>query len=223
MNKIELKTLSTIVNYEKIITNKHGKFICNETYTDNILTKQSFKRTGEAFHNVSDPEKMHFKYYGDINFEMTFLNYARGNYKELPEQVLIHNLESFKEFDKLYCLWMSMDHNIYSILKKDPVPGMIMHLELWGIDHDLNAAKKFLENDADAIDIKIVANCYENYTISGKHTLKFKYRLNKKLMKKVANFDYFPREIFLKKYIGLEKFKLPDALDRFDEEFSDED
>lgn len=221
MNTVTAKLVKTVLTQEVTIVSKKGTFICTETYEDKKLIRQMFKTT-EFTHNGFEPDNMWFAFYGDASVTDTINTYHRGDYNAMPEPVLIKNLETFDKFDKLYCMWLHMDGNMYVITEPDPLPSL-RRLDIGSKQYDIKKCKKLLLKNKNVFDIKIAENCYANWDICGRHSLHFSFQADRKMTKKIHKEDCLKRDQIIIKHIGLDEFKYSEPSTDYDDDYDDDD
>lgn len=209
-NKIKhITTYGTQTTEQEITNKKYGTFIFVQTFDvkdgERILKGQCFKPI-EPFHNGYEPKRMHFHYYGrKINPVADYD--LLDNYK--LEEVIIEDIESFSDFDKLYCNWIGMDHNVYSLINKDPLPT-VQYIDLWGSNYDLRKAEEHLKTISNVIETKIKRNIVQNWEISGYETMDIRYVPDVKMINKMVKIkDSWACNNWVKEHFGLEQFKYP--------------
>src|SRR5690606_30988083 len=124
------------------------------------LTDQRFK-TLKPIHNGYSPGAMSFHYYDDLNIKDYFLKHLNNDYENLPAPKLIKNLETFNDFNNLYCIWIGQDHNIYRITEPDPMPSIrryIINSNNW----NLKSIQKHLKSNKNVIEVKIIDNYFKD-------------------------------------------------------------
>lgn len=218
-NKIKhINTFGTETIEQEITNSKYGKFIFSSQYTINngqkTLVDQWF-RPKKHFHNGYNREHMCFVYYGRKIDPVADYNRL---YNDKLKTVIIKNIESFSDFDNLYCNWLSMDGNIYSITSADPLPTIKL-LELWGSYYDLEKAKKHLETISNVVNIELKNNISQNWVISGYQTLYIKYITDLRIIKNTVKMkDSWVVNNYIKQVFGLEQFKYPEKQSVEDDE-----
>lgn len=223
MNTVTAKLVKTVLTQEVTIVSEKGTFICTETYEDKKLTRQTFK-TMELVHNGYEPDNMLFAFYGDASVTDIISAFHRGDYDAMPEPVLIENLETFDEFEKLYCMWLHMDGNMYVITEPDPLPSL-RRLDIGSKQYDLKKCKELLLKNKNVFDIKIAENCYPNWDICGRQSLHFSFQADREMTKKINKEDCFERDQIIIKHIGLDEFKYSEPntdYDYYDDEEDDD-
>lgn len=202
-NVTTTKTITTKYVTKHIVSPKFGSFICAEEYKNDRLRHQCF-RPEKPFHFGYESKNMVFYYFGG-DIEPLALQKAYRDGKPLKEK-LIRNLETFNDFNNLYCPWFGMDGQLYRITEKYALPTK-EKIEVWGIAYDLKKVKEHLESVKEVSDIYIHDNCCANYELSGKQTLYFDYLPSRKMIKKLSEMDFFDKNYFIINKLKLNKFK----------------
>jgi hypothetical protein len=202
---IETKKTKTIETYEHTIkTDKHGEIICIEQYEDTELSSQIF-RPKKSIHKGYESKRMVFIYYGGkLDSQKVKSDYIDGNYNLLPKQVFIKDLASFNNFDDLYCLWLSMDGNIYQLTKTTPL-ATIFVCELFGNNFDLDKCEQHLKEKKNIRNIRKKES--PNWDICGTHSLYFDFVATAHMTASVSGLSSWDRDERLFKQLGLNEFR----------------
>jgi len=212
MNKVTTKKISTYECFEKTIKHpKHGTIICSEGFVNGIKTDQSF-RLKKPNHEGYEPERMTFIYYGGpIDTHKVSETHFDDDCNYGLTQVFVEDLEKFSDFKNLYCLWMSMDNNIFRLTDPRPLP-VVMRCELWQTKYDLDAAAKKLSSRKDVRNIIRTNNCVQNWDICGKHNLVFDYYSSQKTVCDL-NGVICERDRMIADIVGVGKFRYEEKED----------
>lgn len=220
MNTVTARRTSYVETFRNtILTEKHGKIICEETYKNGNIETQEFKLP-KAVHNGYEPSRMRFVYYGGkLDSHKITKQCLNSDYDNLPKEQIVVHLKSFDDFENLYCIWTSMDGNMYRLTDLNPLPATF-RFDLWGTRFDLDKCKKALKKHKSVSSVHLHDNCAANWSISGRQSLVFDWKANATQTLERNKIDCYLRDNFIARLLGLDEFRLPE---RNEEENDDYD
>lgn len=152
-SKMNIKVLSdnseTVVYRTRVLN--VDKFTVTEKYKDDILTDQiwsvkgGFKKTHQEAY---EPSYMHFDYYEDISFLDSEECYFTDKFREqIPNRSFVLDWDLFKKEDlnKVLCIYINMDGNIYRINNPKPVLLWRKQEYIGGFRNDVYDLEKLFE------------------------------------------------------------------------------
>lgn len=193
---------TTIKELKTEVFSEYGTFICHEKYTNHKLTTQYFT-TKTVFHKAYQAKDLKFVYYPKADIDK-LVELAR-DYRS-PKHKFIKDLKTFSNFNELYCLWNTIDGNLYIITEENPVSIYIQYY-LWASKYDLEKVEKHLKSMKDVKNINFKEDIPQNWEISGGQILHFEYKTPSKIL---AISRVFNRNLEALNHIGLNQFIRPD-------------
>lgn len=182
-----------------------GDFECTESYTDGVLTGQSWSVKGgfkQTHPTAYEPKNMYFHYYEDISFLDSDQNSNLLTFYDIiPKPTKILDWDAFDHLDHILCIHLSMDGNVYRINSPDPIPLWRHQSYIGGFcndQYDLNKVVKIFEKEDWIRNIQIVDipyyNCHDNHT----QAVEFEYKLGskKELGSKLKKYKLFKDKYF---------------------------
>jgi hypothetical protein len=180
------KTVSETKKY-----NFHNKYICTESVLNGKLVDQYWQPVKRP--KGYQPDRMIFHYYPNPEkFLEQEADINTMNWKEPDEKSikLLDNIVDFADFDKLYCLWIGMDGNIYRIDDEYPIPVWRYQDYISGVTNeyfDLKKAEEVLRSCDFVRNVKWFNIPSYNCTDSCNAAVEFSYKLPTKFIQEMVD------------------------------------
>lgn len=206
--KTKVMKTTTTINEEIEV----GDFICHQTKVDGVITDQYFTtKNPKETHFGYEPERMRFRYFGKNMLEEIekFNRYDDKYFCDIYKYEIV-DLDSFNDFNNLYCDWSSMDSNFYKIDYPYPLPTTHM-ISFWESYYDIDKLNEHLKNSQYMVDIVISNTPYYNLSICGKRELEFYFKPTKELIEKfgskISHSSNYDNPLIINDVLDTEQFK----------------